>query len=205
MEKFYQLADTRSRHFAGNLLKKMDEKHESLAVVITGGFHTNGMLEELRKKDIGYVSVKPRLTQQDAANPYFSLLQGRLLPLEKLLAKNQTLLAPRVLTESENYAPLVTLSYGAFGQSVLAQLPASRQDAMQTWLKARHDIVAMTRLTSQEIAKQGKLEFSTPQGCEVFLAQTRNGQNRPMLLVSKNLSTPSAGWAAITLQKAKKF
>ncbi len=97
VETFYRLADERSQHFVENLAAKMERFDENLAVMISGGFHTEKVLHELESRNISYVSIKPRLTRQDIVNPYFSLLQNRKLPLEKLLARNQDIMA--VLTE----------------------------------------------------------------------------------------------------------
>ena len=95
VEDFYQLADERSAHFVDNLTRKMDQFNEQLAVMITGGFHTAEVLAELQRRNISYVSVKPRLSQQDIVNPYFSLLRNKRTPLEKLLARNQNILSLR--------------------------------------------------------------------------------------------------------------
>ncbi|MCK5242754.1 AAA family ATPase [bacterium] len=93
VEEFYRLADERSIHFVDNLVRKMNRLDEKLAVMINGGFHTDKVLAELKRRDITYVSIKPRVTQQDVVNPYFELLQDRKTPLEKLLAQNQTIMA----------------------------------------------------------------------------------------------------------------
>ncbi len=91
--RFYDLADQRSEAFVANLNNKMDRYHQSLAVMITGGFHTDKVLTELRRRGVTCISVKPRVTDQDVVNPYFALLQNQRLPLEKLLAQNQDILA----------------------------------------------------------------------------------------------------------------
>ncbi len=92
-ERFYRQADERSGHFVDNLCRKMEKHGEDIAVMITGGFHTEKVLEELKRQNISYISIKPRLSRQDIVNPYFALLRNRQTPLEKLLAKNQDILA----------------------------------------------------------------------------------------------------------------
>ncbi len=93
VEKFYRLADERSRHFVDNLYQKMEQRGEKLALMITGGFHTAEVLQEMQNRDISYVSITPCLTRQDVVNPYFSLLRNKQMPLEKLLSKNQEIMA----------------------------------------------------------------------------------------------------------------
>jgi nucleoside-diphosphate-sugar epimerase/galactose mutarotase-like enzyme/signal transduction histidine kinase len=90
---FYQLADERSRAFVENLCRRMDARQANMAVLVTGGFHTEKVLAGLKARQISYLCVKPKLTQQDVANPYFDLLRNRRTPLEKLLEKTQTILA----------------------------------------------------------------------------------------------------------------
>lgn len=94
-EQFYHLADQRSEMFVRNLTRQMERRHQTAAVMIAGGFHTGKVLRTLRQAKIGYIAITPNLSSPDAANPYFSLLQKRKTPLEKLLSQDQILLAPR--------------------------------------------------------------------------------------------------------------
>ncbi|MCK5242424.1 hypothetical protein KAR34_08225 [bacterium] len=88
-EDFYEVADARSRHLADNTLKRMAKHDETLAVLVTGGYHTEHILAALKTSGVSYLSIKPRLTKQDLVNPYFSLLKNRPTPLEKLLSQDQ--------------------------------------------------------------------------------------------------------------------
>ncbi|MCK5241486.1 methyltransferase domain-containing protein [bacterium] len=108
VEDFYRLADERSLHFVDNLLRKMDQLDENLAVMVNGGFHTDKVLAELKNRNVTHISIKPRVSQQGVVNPYFELLQGRETPLEKLLAKNQNIMA--VLTGFSQHAKCVMFS-----------------------------------------------------------------------------------------------
>lgn len=89
-EDFYAVADQRSVHFAQNLLARMEAQGQPIAVLVTGGFHTQHLLDELKASGVSYLEIKPRLTQQDLINPYFSLLKNQATPLDKLLAQDQT-------------------------------------------------------------------------------------------------------------------
>lgn len=91
--EFYQLADERSRHFVNNLINLMDKHDQKLAVMINGGFHSPEVAAVLEDRHVSYLMVKPVMTIPDMVNPYFDLLQNRETPLEKLFAKNQTILA----------------------------------------------------------------------------------------------------------------
>ncbi|MCK5218303.1 SIS domain-containing protein, partial [bacterium] len=91
-EIFYQVADRRSLCFVENTLNRMVDYQTQLAVLVTGGYHSEEVLKELQHRDISYVCVKPELRHSDIVNPYFSLLKNQRTPLEKLLAQNQNLL-----------------------------------------------------------------------------------------------------------------
>ncbi len=84
-KNFYSLADTRSLAFVQNLLEKMEKQNQRLAVLVAGGFHAVLVEKELKRRSVSFISVKPRLTRLDTANPYFALLRGRRTPLEKML------------------------------------------------------------------------------------------------------------------------
>ncbi|MBN1595562.1 hypothetical protein JW933_06515, partial [candidate division FCPU426 bacterium] len=105
VEAFYQLAEERSLKFVDNLLQQMQSTGEQIAVMISGGFHTQEILGELERRGISYVSVKPSFSRPDLVNPYFQLLQGRRTPLEKLLAQNQNILALRTSCADGAYQP----------------------------------------------------------------------------------------------------
>ncbi len=97
---FYAMADERSRYFVRNMIDAMENTQQSLAVMISGGFHTDKIIAEMRRQRVSYVAVKPGLTRQDIINPYFRLLQNRSAPLEELLKQNQTALALRAALEN---------------------------------------------------------------------------------------------------------
>jgi serine O-acetyltransferase len=91
--KFYANADERSRDFIANLTSRLRETRTAVAVLITGGYHTEQILAQLKSRNISYLAVKPNLTQQDLVNPYFALLRNRRTPLERLLSQDQKAIA----------------------------------------------------------------------------------------------------------------
>ncbi|MCK5242100.1 hypothetical protein KAR34_06600 [bacterium] len=91
---FYSVADERGDYFVANTLAKMRQHNEKIAVLVTGGYHTQHVLSALHTEGLSILSIKPRITQQDLVNPYFSLLRNRKTPLEKLLSQEQKIFAP---------------------------------------------------------------------------------------------------------------
>jgi hypothetical protein len=76
MEDFYNIGREREKAFFDNIVKKMDKSDESLAVFISGGFHTPGLSRMLRDARISYAVVTPRVTQKGDSSLYFSVLRG---------------------------------------------------------------------------------------------------------------------------------
>jgi len=95
--EFYVVADKRSHAFVENILRAMKRQKQNIAVLITGGFHASHVEKALQRQDISFITVKPRITRTDIANPYFSLLRNEKTPLERLLAQNENIFAPRSL------------------------------------------------------------------------------------------------------------
>lgn len=90
--RFYELADRRSHAFVQQFSRQMVTKQQSLGLMVFGGFHAQAIMEQLRQADLGYITIRPRLSKIDSINPYFRLLQDRRQPLEKLLATSQRMM-----------------------------------------------------------------------------------------------------------------
>jgi hypothetical protein len=70
VEAFYRLADERSEAFVERTEGALEKSGEKLAVLVTGGFHTEQVLAGLTRRGLTYVSVRARQTQEDLVNPY---------------------------------------------------------------------------------------------------------------------------------------
>ncbi len=76
-EFYYECAKDRDRILVENTLKRMAEDEVSIAAMVCGGFHTDGMMALLKEKKISYVVLAPRITKDDPNNPYLDILLGR--------------------------------------------------------------------------------------------------------------------------------
>jgi chemotaxis methyl-accepting protein methylase/tRNA A-37 threonylcarbamoyl transferase component Bud32 len=175
--EFYRLADLRSVQFVENLAAKMDAHGESLAVMINGGFHTEGIAAELKKRNFSFVTISPALTKPDVFNPYFSLLQGKKLPLEKWLEKNQSILAVRSWAESETFEPVVEM---AMNPLAWAEMPAQKPEtraALRLFLE-KHNHVALESMAAADRAK-----FNIPKNCFGYFAKLAGHLKQLLVLV----------------------
>lgn len=66
--QFYNLAEKREQVFFDAIAKRMKEEGQTRAILVTGGFHGQGMADKFRKKGFSFVSVSPRLTVSDEAS-----------------------------------------------------------------------------------------------------------------------------------------
>ncbi len=95
MENFYTLADKRDKLLIENTLKVMETKGEEVAILVCGGFHTQGITHLLREKEISYVVVTPKVSSKMDSELYFSVLRGEMVSeedieeLERKLAKTR--------------------------------------------------------------------------------------------------------------------
>lgn len=89
MEQFYEVAVKRDGALVENTLKSMALEKTNVAVLITGGFHTEGIEKILKNKGISYVVVCPNITK-DEESPYIQVLTNQRTPFEDLLVESAT-------------------------------------------------------------------------------------------------------------------
>jgi hypothetical protein len=95
-KKFYRLALERDIALTENTLKSMKQYHKDKAILITGGFHTQGITNALKEKDISYVVICPTIGPDDYEKLYNDRMQG-LLPDIGALAESFAHMLPAPL------------------------------------------------------------------------------------------------------------
>ena len=73
-EDFYMTALERDNALVDNTLRLMEDKNHSLAVLITGGFHTDGIAQRLKEKEISHVIISPKITKVQEDSPYLGIM-----------------------------------------------------------------------------------------------------------------------------------
>jgi hypothetical protein len=106
LEDFYAIAIKRDKALVDNTLKQMDKDKLKIAVLVTGGFHSEGISRLLEKEGISYLVVCPSITK-DVPTPYIQILTNQRTPIEDILTARpeakRSLLAAISMAE---YAPL---------------------------------------------------------------------------------------------------
>ncbi len=81
VQKFYTIALKRDGALIENALKHGSQ----VTVLITGGFHTQGIARQLKAKGISYVIVQPRVEHINMETPYLAMMKGEKSPLEHVM------------------------------------------------------------------------------------------------------------------------
>jgi len=114
LEDFYSIAIKRDKALVDNTLGQMKKDKTEIAVLVTGGFHSEGISKLLEKQGVSYMVICPSITK-DVPTPYIQILTNQRTPLEDILVspvhagENQVsqtavdTLAPPLMTECVNF------------------------------------------------------------------------------------------------------
>jgi hypothetical protein len=73
---FYKNTEKRDQAFMRNLFALMASRNQAAAMVITGGFHTEGLIAQLKAKDVSYVLIMPKMKRVPAETSYREQMRG---------------------------------------------------------------------------------------------------------------------------------
>ncbi len=75
---FYQLAERRDEALFNNMLRVIKEKKAKLSVVVTGGFHSEGITKKLKESNIPFVLIAPKIDKIGDMSQYMNVMQGKI-------------------------------------------------------------------------------------------------------------------------------
>ena len=85
IEEFYDVAIIRDQILLDNTLARMDRQGVDVAVIITGGFHSEGITNIMQEEKIAYAVISPRITEVQDYNPYIDVMTNKKTPFEEFL------------------------------------------------------------------------------------------------------------------------
>jgi len=88
LKSYYKTAKKRDFAMVEKLIAEMDLEGVNTAILIAGGFHTEGIMANLKKKGVNYDVIAPEITKEQDSNPYYSLMTNIRTPFEDLLASH---------------------------------------------------------------------------------------------------------------------
>jgi len=130
-EKFYAEAEARDRVMAVNLENAMADSQAKVAVLVTGGFHSDGMTSQLQAKGMSIISVVPTISKIDdeKGSAYLSVFTQEKTPLDKLFSGEKLFLAEAPLIPPRRGKFLVKLTvHAAHGLNELNELGIASAD-----------------------------------------------------------------------------
>lgn len=77
LDNFYKIAEERNIVFMQNIISAMEDNGEDIACLITGGFHTPFIIEQLKQKGVSYCVVAPRITEAADDAQYVKILKEK--------------------------------------------------------------------------------------------------------------------------------
>jgi hypothetical protein len=94
-EKFYDVAEERNGVMVKNLYRSMEKNKTSVAILVTGGFHTLGIGRDLKKDGVSYASFTPRITHINDISGIeaLSVFNQEKTPLDQLFEGQKLFLA----------------------------------------------------------------------------------------------------------------
>lgn len=142
-ESFYQEAETRDTAMAQNLLSALNSRHSKtgsvtapIAVLVTGGFHADGIAQQLNRQGITVLSYVPKIEKVDTTqgSAYLSVFTQEKTPLEKMFQGKKLFLSPDTVTATKTLAPPLVVGMdtltGERGESLI-----EKEEALLSFLK----------------------------------------------------------------------
>ncbi len=94
-DNFYEQAEIRDQRMADNLIRAMKRTEARIAILVTGGFHSEGIDAVLSDSGIASITFVPKVTKIETGknSVYLSLFSQEKTPLEKLFQEQKLFLA----------------------------------------------------------------------------------------------------------------
>jgi len=200
-EAFYQEAEIRNQSITENLLKAMDKNNTKVAVLVAGGFHSQGIEERLKTLKVASLTFVPKITQVDTENgsKYLSVFTQEKTPLEKLFQGEKLFLA----TEPFRQDVGIIAAAADFAATVYTGQASATDASLGNWVKnvtpgaqgipIYHEQVAQEQATVETIvSQQGNTEvfhliasFSGAKGSENIGIEDIQGELLPTSTVAR--------------------
>lgn len=135
LEDFYAIAIKRDKSLVDNTIEGMAKSGQNIAVLVTGGFHSEGMARLLEARGVSYVVVCPNITK-DVPTPYIQVLTNQRASFEDILVGaqepiKQNMLAPALISWLKCLLPSDFRRLGI----IAANLESRLDDDHDTWIE----------------------------------------------------------------------
>ena len=101
--KFYDIASKRNNALLSNTVKAMKKEGKTVAALITGGYHSQGLTDMMKKKGFSYLVLMPK-TFEDQERPYVAVLTKKAQTIREIAKSGEYSLALEVgLSKNEKH------------------------------------------------------------------------------------------------------
>ncbi|MFH0764595.1 MAG: cellulase family glycosylhydrolase [Candidatus Omnitrophota bacterium] len=151
--EFYKTAEKRNNIMLANTIKAMDREGQTIAAVVTGGYHTKGLSELLRRKETSYLVILPKFDASKGQRPYVAILTNKKAPYEPLLNSGQYYLATSAYFEglTRNADPKKLAA--CYGDEFLGMIAKSVTDTSDP-AKAKENLEAMMKSNPGRVSER---------------------------------------------------
>ncbi|MFC2091846.1 (d)CMP kinase, partial [Elusimicrobiota bacterium] len=157
MSAFFNIAKQRDSIFIDNFISGCDMTQRTNNVMITGGFHTQGVSGLLKDMDIPHIVIKPKVlsyTEEDRARYYSTIRGDRKLSLEEVFAYK---LAPESFSVKEWFHSRILA--GAVSSMMRKELSKDGYDVTDFKDKVNDFILRWLRLLGKVTKDTSKFRF----------------------------------------------
>jgi hypothetical protein len=132
-EQFCEYALKRNSAMIESLLTKMHGEKTSLAVLVAGGFHSEGLTKILREQNIHHMVISPKISEAPRENHSLDVFARSPIPLDKLLSGERIYLSPPLQFARNHVSPNETKA-AHFRQIQTLFLPEKKDVHPKTFL-----------------------------------------------------------------------
>jgi hypothetical protein len=193
-KKFYELALERDESLFRKALAKQNEQKTDCGILVTGGFHFEGLSRKLKESGISYVSIMPAIRNVEERNLYLDVMRGKSSWMKyfegnlwNAFARDFTEKTLQIVSVPEQGQFLKTwrdrIIQNAMREDKIAQVSRytrhidqaarSVEDSAQGADKLSEEINAKFELFSRELAKLWKTGDLTPQSLGAIFDRIR--------------------------------
>lgn len=86
LENFYRAAIARNKTMAGRMAARLTASGAPMGVLVAGGFHTAGLMAELKDRGFTVLTASPKITEITEGLTSLDILSSNRLPLDRLFA-----------------------------------------------------------------------------------------------------------------------
>jgi hypothetical protein len=145
-ENFCSTAVARNTALVNNLTRRMERRNISSAVLVAGGFHTEGITRLLKEGGVSYMVVAPKITEIPKDDHYLDIFARDPLPLEKMFTGEKIFLKYPAVTARTGLFDLLRIGFLRLKIIALLHIFSKEKNESQTVERANQAGVPLRKV-----------------------------------------------------------